>query len=137
MLKTNSKEVNEKIKNLIIASYENCEEYYSFDNKEVKTKYNDICKDILQAFENEKCKHDNRYLASRISKYDLFYEWLQGLPTSFDIADDIFLGYNSAKNLVADLLEQTEVEKNKYTEEQSEQLIVKLLYRELTKHANK
>ena len=136
MLKTNSKEVNEKIKNLIIASYENCEEYYSFDNKEVKTEYNDICKDIMQAFENEMC-HDKRYLANRISKQDLFYNWLQGLPTAFDIADDIFLGYNSAKNLVGDLLEQTEVEKNKYTEEDSEKLIVWLLYRELTKHANK
>ena len=131
MLKTNSKEVKNKIKNLIIDSYQNCEEYYSYGDKEVKTEYNDICKDILQAFKNEK-----RYNNDRISEQDLFCDWLQGLPSAFDLADDIFLGCNSAKNIVADLLEQTETESNKYTEEQSEKLLIYLLYRELTNHAN-
>lgn len=58
MRRTNSKETMEAIKNTIIEGYEAAEEYYTYDGKEAKTDYNDICKDILAAFENEKVKHD-------------------------------------------------------------------------------
>lgn len=58
MRRTNSKEAMEAIKNAIMESYEAAEEYYTYDGKEAKTDYNDICKDILTAFENEKVKYD-------------------------------------------------------------------------------
>lgn len=51
MRRTNSKETMEAIKNAIIESYEAAEEYYTYSGKEAKTDYNDICKDILTAFE--------------------------------------------------------------------------------------
>ena len=46
MRRTNSKEAMDAI----IESYEAAEEYYTYDGKEAKTGYNDICKDILTAF---------------------------------------------------------------------------------------
>lgn len=92
MRRTNSKEAMEAIKNAIMESYEAAEEYYTYDNKEAKTDYNDICKDILTDFENEKVKYDCQYRAGRISKYSLFCDWMAGLPTAFPISDDIFLG---------------------------------------------
>ena len=125
----------EAIKNAIIESYEAAEEYYTYDGSEAKTEYNDICKDIMNAFFNEKCKYDNRYNAGRISKYSLFCDWMAGLPTAFPVSDDIFLG--SAVDWIADILDETEEEKGRYTEEKAESTACYLLYRELTKHAAK
>lgn len=131
MRRTNSKEVLETIKNAIMESYEAAEEYYTYDNKEAKTDYNDI----LTAFENGKVKYDCQYRAGRISKYSLFCDWMAGLPTAFPISDDIFLG--SAVDWLADILDETEEEKGRYTEDKAEATACNLLYRELTKHAEK
>lgn len=109
MRRTNSKETMEAIKNAIMESYEAAEEYYTYDGKEAKTAYNDICKDILAAFEDEKVKYDCQYKAGRISKYSLFCDWMAGLPTAFPISDDIFL--SSAVDWLADILDETEEEK--------------------------
>ena len=135
MRRTNSKEAMEAIKKVIIGSYEAAEEYYTQDGAEMKTEYNDICKDILAAFENEKVKHDCRYKAGRISKYSLFCDWMAGLPTAFPVSDDIFLG--SAVDWLADILDETEEEKARYTDDKAEATACNILYRELTKHAEK
>lgn len=135
MRKTNSKEVMEAIENKIIESYEAAEEYFSYNGKTVKTEYNEICKDILSAFEIEKCKFDNRYIVGRISRQNLFIEWMSGLATAFPVSDDIFLG--SAIDWLADILDETEEEKERYTEDKAEITACNLLYRELTKHAAK
>ena len=79
-----------RIKKVIMDSYEAAEEYYTFDGGAMKTEYNEICKDILNMFYIEKLHLDNRYKAGRISKADLFMDWMQGLPTAFPVADDIF-----------------------------------------------
>lgn len=130
MLKTNCKAVNEKIKKMIIDSYD--KEYFSFDGRTPSTDYNGICKDIIEALHNEKGL-DCQYRAGRISEQTLFTDWLQGLPTATSLGDDIFL--RDAAALVADLLEQTDAEKAKYTEQESEKLAAYLFYREIKKHA--
>ena len=135
MRRSNSKEAMEAIKNAIIESYEAAEEYYTYCGKEAKTDYNDICKDILTAFENEKVKYDCQYRAGRVSKYNLFCDWMAGLATALPASDDIFLG--SAVDWLADILDETEEEKDRYTEEKAESTACYLLYRELTKHATK
>ena len=136
MIKTNSKALNEKIKNLIIDCYNDSSDYYGYEGREMATDYTGICKDILTAFENEKVKHDCQYRAGRISKQDLFMDWMQGLPTAFSIADDVFY-FGDAVDYIGNLLEQTESEKAKYTTEQAEKLACYLFYRELTKHCAK
>lgn len=66
MRRTNSKEAMEAIKNAIIESYNNCEEYYTYYGAEAKTEYNDICKDIMNAFFNEKCKYDRWNIRNKL-----------------------------------------------------------------------
>ena len=61
MLKTNSKEVMNRIKKIIMDSYEAAEEYYTYEGATMKTEYNEICKDILNMFYIEKLHLDNRY----------------------------------------------------------------------------
>lgn len=134
MLKTNSKAANEKIKNIIMDCYKDSAECYGFEGREMATDYNGICKDIINAFMNEK-EQDCLYRAGRISKQDLFYDWMRGLPTAFNVSDDIFL--RDALDYLGDLLEQTETEKAHYTTEKAEKTACYLFYRELTKHANK
>lgn len=134
MLRTNSKEVNEKIKNLIIDCYNDSADYYGFEGREMATDYNGICKDILNAFMSEKSQ-DCLYRAGRISKQDLFFDWMQGLPTAFNISDNIFL--RDALDFLGNILEQTESEKAKYTTEKAEYNACAIFYRELTKHASK
>lgn len=135
MRKLNCKEVNEALKNEIMDSYESAEEYYTYDGAEMKTEYNDICKDILKMFECEKLNGDLRYKASNMSKRDLFVEWMSGLPSSFPVSCDIFLG--SAAEWLGNILDETETEKQKYSDSKAERISCLILYRELNKHAQK
>ena len=135
MRKLNCKEVNEALKKEIMDNYENAEEYYTFDGAEMKTEYNDICKDIMEAFKREKLDNDLRYKAGKMSRQDLFVDWMQGLPTAFPVADDIFLG--SAAEWLGNILDETETEKQKYSDSKAERTSCLILYRELNKHAQK
>lgn len=135
MRKLNCKEVNEALKNEIMDSYESADEYYTYDGAEMKTEYNDICKDILKMFECEKLNGDLRYKASNMSKQDLFVEWMSGLPGSFPVSCDIFLG--SAAEWLGNILDETETEKQKYSDSKAERTSCLILYRELNKHAQK
>lgn len=76
MLKTNSKAVNEKIKNIIIECYKDSGEYYGFEGREMASDYAGMCKDIMSAFYIEKVKNDCQYKAGRISAQDLFMDWM-------------------------------------------------------------
>ena len=123
MLRTNSKQVKEAIKNFIVKNY--TPENYNWKETEV---FEEVAQALRYAFNKEKVELDNRYKVGRITKFDLFAEWCAGLPSIF-CTDDIFL--QSAVDLVGDMLQQTEAERNKYTESEAEQLMVKLIYREL------
>ena len=131
MLKTNCKKAMENIKKEIIDAYESAEEYYTFNGRGAKKEYKDICKDIMNAFYIEKVKYDCR----RMSRQELFIDWMSGLPTAFPVSDEIYL--RSASDWVGKILEQAEEEKAKYTEEESEKIACHLLFRELEKHARK
>ena len=89
----------------------------------------------MTAFENEKCKYNCMYRAGRISKHDLFMDWMQGLPSALPLADDIFLG--SATEWLGKILNQTEEEKAKYNDDKAEKMSCYLIYREIVKHSLK
>lgn len=135
MLRTNSKKAMENIRKEIVNSYEAANEYYTFEGGEAKTDFNEICADILEAFRIEKLENDCYYIAGRASKNEMFMDWMQGLPTAFPVADDIFL--RSAIDFLGNILEETEEEKARYTEDKAEKLACSLLYRELEKGARK
>lgn len=123
MLRSNSKKVLEKIRAYIVDGVDL--EYFELTEA---PDFPAACKLVLTACENEK-----RYSRSR-SGYDTFKDWAQGLPSAFNT----MYFYNvSAVDLLGAWLEESESEKNKYSESEAEEMITRLLYRELTKGAAK
>lgn len=123
MLKTNSKKVIEKVRKYIINGVDH--EYFEL---EADPDFNTACKLILSACQNEKryCRYNN--------DFEMFKDWAQGLPSAFNT----MYYYNvSAVDLLGAWLEETESEKAKYSECEAEEMITKLIYRELTKGAAK
>ena len=132
MLKTNSKEVKEKINAYIMENFKDYTERGA-DGRDIKF----IKNYIARAFINEKLwDKDNNHIKSMDrqgykSTYEAFKDWMSGLPSVLDA--DYY--YNiSAINLVGDILEQTKEERNKYSESQAEELMTQLLFRELDQY---
>lgn len=124
MLRTNSKEVKTKVRQYIMDGFDpeayGYEQYYNVD----KENFSCVAHAIYECLYNEKIKYDNR----KLSKYEYFKDWMQGLCSMVDSS----YYYNvSAIDLLADWLEETEEEKKHFTEDQAEEKITYLLYREL------
>lgn len=140
MRKTNSKEVKEIIKKYIMEHFS----YYMDDNRghfsgdleqingaNVEN-YAEVCNSILTIFGAEKLKYDNRFKANLASRYDMFIDWCSGLCSAIDTS----YYYNvSAVDLLGEWLEETEIEKAKFDESKAEEMITRLLWRELNAHA--
>ena len=123
MLRSNSKAVVAKIHKYIVDEID--PDYFGLAEA---PDFPTACKLILTACENEK-----QYSRSR-SGFETFRDWAQGLPSAFNTC----YYYNvSALDLLADWLEETESEKEKYSESEAEEMITRLIYRELTKGAAK
>ena len=123
MLKSNSKAVLEKIRAYILDGIDL--EYMGLDDT---PDFPTACKLILNACANEK-----RYLQYN-SPFEMFKDWAQGLPTAFNTC----YYYNiPAVDLLGAWLEETATEKERYSESEAEDMITRLLYRELTKGAAK
>ena len=121
MLRSTAKPVLDKIRAYIVDSVDL--EYFGLDNA---PDYKTACKLVLDACQNEK-----RYIRYN-NRFEMFHDWAQGLPTAFNTT----YFYNvCAVDLLADWLQESDKEKAKYTEEQAEQKITWLLFRELTKGA--
>lgn len=123
MLRSTNKAVINKIRQYIINGVDH--EYFEL---ETDPDFNTACKLILQACQNEKryCRYNN--------DFEMFKDWAQGLPTAFNTS----YYYNvSAVDLLADWLEETDKEKEKFEESAAEEKITWLIYRELRKGAAK
>lgn len=135
MRRSTTKEVKEIIKKYIVEHFEAVKDDYNEDVASVDTSnYSAVCDAILSNFKTEKLVNDNRYKAGRISRQDIFVEWCSGLC---HILNTSYYYSSSAVDLLGSWLEQTESEKNKYTETEAEYRISSLLYRELLQHSNK
>ena len=126
MLKTNSKAVRQKIRGYIVANSLDCLiDDYNVPSSELSS-FSEIAKKILEIWTKE-TRYD--YMVRKNGyTYGVFKSWGQGLPIG-----DLFLYYYSinAVNLVRDILEETEAEASKFTDQQAEELLTKLIYREL------
>lgn len=146
MLKTNSKQVKETIKNYIMDHFRDafgeyfdengrayCDDIQTIANTDLDN-YTDVCNAILVIFWVEKCKHDNRFKAGRASRQELFIEWVSGLCSPID--SDYY--YNvSAVDLLGSWLDDSDAEKSKYSEADAEKCITNLLWRELNANATR
>lgn len=163
MLKTNSKEVKGKIEKYILNSFDNFVEeneiyinedikevlrsYYNAkeENNEKKRKlfYNSIKEIILSEFLNIQCvgnrkKYNNYELINNSIRYygninKMFVEWCGGLP---QILNCDFVYHCKAKEIIKEMLEETEEEADKYNEQQTQELLINLLFRELRTNVN-
>lgn len=129
MLKTNSKKAAENIREYIVDGF--TPEGYT-DNP--PREFFKIAAFILDTFRSEKywCPQDIRYYHG--SETAAFADWCAGLPS---ILDTLYFYNRSAVDDLGAILEETEQEKTRYTEQQAEQLLTSLIYRELQKGERK
>lgn len=116
MLKTNSKIVKNRIRKYITESVADF-----LEEREVETN-----KPITEFFViiNEE-KFHQKYRC----EFDMVQDWMQGLGCNIGV--DIYAHFGTAKNILADWLEETEEEKEKYSETEAENLMMRLIYREM------
>ena len=124
MLRTNTKKVRVKIQNYIIENF--CPDDYTSTPPQ---EFGEIGRFILQTFRKEKYSLKEDFRFYRNSEALAFEDWAAGLPGILNTAD--YYCINSAVDILGDILEETEQEKAKYTEEASEKLLTSLIYREL------
>jgi len=88
----------------------------------------DICKAIIETFHNE-----YGWAVKRYGTQKAFETWAAGLACGSLF--DYYL--HSAVNDLGNILEETETERNRYTEEKAETMLTWLIFREVTKKAVK
>ena len=129
MLRTNSKKAAENIRVYIMGNF--TPEGYT-DNP--PQEFPKIAAFILDIFRSEKyhLPEDCRYYHG--CELSAFRDWCSGLPSVFDTC---YFYNRSAVDDLGAILEETEQEKARYTEQQAEQLLTSLIYRELQKGERK
>lgn len=129
MLRTNSKKAAENIRAYIVDGF--TPEGYT-DNP--PQEFPKIAAFILGTFRSEKywCPQDVRYYHG--CELLAFRDWCAGLA---GVLDTCYFYNRSAVDDLGAILEETEQEKARYTEQQAEQLLTDLIYRELLKGAAK
>ena len=139
MLRTNSKQARENIRAYIVVHFDGTNYAPDFDYIEQAQQDNAaglrnvdifsmVAHAIASTFYEEKCHLDNRYQAGRISRYDLFEDWCSGLPS---ILDTCYYYNRSAVNDLGEILQESDEEKAKYSEQQAEKRLTQLIYREI------
>ncbi len=127
MLRTNSKKAKENIQHYITDHF--TPENYT---NETITGFENIATFILNTFRSEKysCKEDYRYY--RNCELDAFVDWCSGLPS---LLDTCYYYNRSAVADVAKILEQTESESERFTEDKAEWFLTYIIYCELLRGA--
>lgn len=127
MLKTNSKKAHENVRDYIIERF--TPEGYT-DNP--PQEFPEIARFILAAFRSEKYHLPQDLYYYRNNEFAAFADWCAGLPS---VLDTCYYYNRSAVDDLGAVLEETEEEKARYTEEQAESTLTLLIYRELTRGA--
>ena len=127
MLKTNSKKAAENIRAYIMNGF--TPEGYT-DNP--PQEWHEIAAFILDTFKSEKyhLPEDFRYYHN--NEFAAFADWCAGLA---GVLDTCYYYNRSAVDDLGAILEETDEEKARYTEEQAEKMLTTLIYRELKKGA--
>ena len=125
MLKTNSKQARENVRNYIISNYTGD----SYGWEDAKT-FEEIARAIMTAFYRERAKplvEDRHYFQTY---QDAFYDWCSGLPS---IIDTCYFYNRSAIADLGDILDETIAERERYSETDASYLLTYLIYREICK----
>lgn len=130
MLRTNSKKACENIRNYIMQDADYLEECAEFDGVELNNRM-DYLAYAWQLFTEQK-KHDIE-MNHNNPNFGIFKDWARGLALG-----GLFCYYynRSAVDDLGELLEESEEERSKYTESEAEEMLSRLIYRELEKAAH-
>lgn len=126
MLKTNCKQALENIRNYV---YEYALDRYEEEHEEAPER-SAVLANVIDVFHDE-------YYRGAVRKYNeqrMFEEWARGLSMN-----GLFCYYYNREALddLGSILEETEEEKSRYTEERAAQLLTYLIYRECRKAYDK
>lgn len=127
MLRTNSKAAKANIIEYIKQDQDYIEESYNYTPEND----NELLASIYGIFLSEKTYQLQRN--NYINQFEIFKSWAQGLALG-----GLFCYYynRSAVDDLGNILEETEEERNKYSEAQAEEMLTKLIYREIVKAYN-
>lgn len=123
MLKTNSKKARENIQQYITDNF--TPENYTDEKIEG---FENVARFIIDTFRSEKYSMTEHYKYYKGIEALAFKDWAQGLPS---VLDTCYYYNRSAVDDLAVILEETEAEKSRYTEEAAENILTVLIYREL------
>lgn len=126
MIKSNSKKARERIRSYIIDGFHDSD-YETWNGLKVDD-FSIIAKIILTDF--NRVTGSDYYYRRFPSNMERFVDFTRGLPSMVNC--DFWLGCEAGKDLLAAWLEETETEKNKYTEEKACVMIARMIYRELS-----
>lgn len=133
MLRTNSKKAVENIRKYIMEDFEYLQERAEYRGMELdENNVDQVLALAWSIFKEEKSGEINRYRF--INEYQVFKDWASGLALG-----NLFCYYynRSAVEDLGNILEESAAEKAKYKEEDAEELLTRLIYREMTRAYNK
>lgn len=119
MLKTNSKQARANIQAYIVRNFDGS----SYDI--TAETFPEVAAAVLRIFRAEKAQADYYRAAPEEAR---FADWAAGLPS---VLDTCYYYNRSAVDDLGAILEETDREKARYTEQQAEALLTDLIYREL------
>jgi hypothetical protein len=133
MLRTNSKKAAENIRKYIMEDLEYLQERAEYRGMELdENNVDQVLALAWSIFKEEKSGEINRYRF--INEYQVFKDWASGLALG-----DLFCYYynRSAVEDLGNILEESAAEKAKYKEADAEELLTRLIYREMTRAYNR
>ena len=128
-LRTNTKQARKNIVNYILEDMDYIKERAEYDNIEINE---DDTNRTLAYIYNIFWEEVGNWTVKNLRKttFEAFKDWAQGLAMG-----GLFCYYYNidAVELLGDILEETEAERNKYNQEQAENMLTYLIYRECEK----
>lgn len=121
MLKTNSKVVADRIRNLIMQE----EGLENFDIDTRGMKWDQVAYEIYQICMREK---GGDWYCRNMTPEQRFEDWVKGLPSALDLP---FIYKTSAVDVLGDILEETQEERSKFDERLAEAMLIKLIWRQI------
>lgn len=120
MLKTNSKQARENIRKYILDRFDSS----NYNIEKEPEGFGEVSAFILETFRDEKTNWQ------KIPEVDLFADWAAGLPS---VLDTCYYYNRSAVDDLGEILNETQAERDKYSEDKAQKLLSYLIYRELLK----